>query len=182
MFLTPKHYKKCLVVVTHTLSSGIHLCSRQFKNNKVKPFILTKLHGYPKLKSLLCNGGVDMQSQLEVWRMFRKFETSSSSNQIPQRALTGSKLAQLIGNHLLNLHMDGKTWVQMCWNLCTYVNIMLELVDQSKIHPLLVNLLIRIPVPRSTREKKTRWDFQGNYGVQWVQISTQPIKHCSMWL
>ena len=66
MVLTPKHYKKCLVVVTHTLSFGIHLCSRQFKNNKVKPFILTKLHGYPKLKSLLCKGGVDMQSQLEV--------------------------------------------------------------------------------------------------------------------
>ena len=58
MVLTPKHYEKCLVVVTNTLSSGIHLCCRQFKNNKVKPFILTKLHGYPKLKSLLCNGGV----------------------------------------------------------------------------------------------------------------------------
>ena len=114
MVLTPKHYKKCLVVVTHTLSSGIHLCCSQFKNNKVKPFILTMLCGYPKLKSLLCNGGVYMQSQLEVWMMFRKFETSSSSNQIPQRALTGSKLAQLIGNHLLNLHTDGKTCVQMC--------------------------------------------------------------------
>ncbi|KAJ9706560.1 hypothetical protein PVL29_001837 [Vitis rotundifolia] len=56
MVLIPKHYKKCLAVVTHTLSSGIHLCS----------LILTKLRGYPKLKSLLCNGGVDMQSQLEV--------------------------------------------------------------------------------------------------------------------
>ena len=114
MVLTPKHYEKCLVVVTHTLLSEIHLCCRQFKNNKVKPFILTKLHGYLKLKSLLYNGGVDMQSQLEVWRMFRKFETNSSSNQIPQRASTGSKLAQLIRNHLLNLHMGGKTCVQMC--------------------------------------------------------------------
>ena len=66
MVLTPKHYKKCLVVVTHILSSGIHLCCRQFKNDKVKPFILTKLRGSPKLKPLLCNDGVDMQSQLEV--------------------------------------------------------------------------------------------------------------------
>ena len=80
MVLTPKHYEKCLVVVTHTLLSKIHLCCRQFKNNKVKPFILTELRGYPKLKSLLYNGGDDMQSQLEVWRMFRKFETNSSSN------------------------------------------------------------------------------------------------------
>ena len=80
MVLTPKHYEKCLVVVTHTLLSEIRLCCKQFKNNKVKPFILTELRGYPKLKSLLYNGGVDMQSQLEVWRMFRKFETNSSSN------------------------------------------------------------------------------------------------------
>ena len=123
-----------------------------------------------------------MQSQLEVWRMFRKFETNSSSNQIPQRASIGSKLAQLIGNHLLNLHTGGKTCVQMCWNLCTYANIMLELVDQSKRNSLSVNLLIRIPAPRNSREKKTMWDFQGNYGVQWVQISIQLIKRRSVWL
>ena len=40
--------------------------------------------------------------------MFRKFETNSYSNQIPQRASTGSKLVQLIRNHLLNLHTGGK--------------------------------------------------------------------------
>ena len=70
----------------------------------------------------------------------------------------------------------------MCWNLCTYVNIMLELVDQSKKDPLSVNLLIRIPVSRNSWEKKTWWDFQGNYGVQWVQISTKSIKYCYVWL
>lgn len=44
--LTPKHYEKCLAIVSHALSSGIHMCFRQFKNNKVKPFALSKLRGY----------------------------------------------------------------------------------------------------------------------------------------
>ncbi|KAK9268252.1 hypothetical protein L1049_010695 [Liquidambar formosana] len=44
--LTPKHYEKCLAVVPHTLSSGVYMCFRQLKNNKVKPFTLTKLRGY----------------------------------------------------------------------------------------------------------------------------------------
>uniref|UniRef100_A0A6N2K8A7 BAH domain-containing protein n=1 Tax=Salix viminalis TaxID=40686 RepID=A0A6N2K8A7_SALVM len=44
--LTPRHYDKCMTVVSHTSTSGAHLCFRQFKNNKIKPFALTKLHGY----------------------------------------------------------------------------------------------------------------------------------------
>ncbi|KAL6990644.1 hypothetical protein U1Q18_008762 [Sarracenia purpurea var. burkii] len=44
--LTPKHYEKCLAVVSHTSSTGIHMCFRQFKNNKVKPFSLSILRGY----------------------------------------------------------------------------------------------------------------------------------------
>ncbi|RVW30252.1 hypothetical protein CK203_088666 [Vitis vinifera] len=52
--LTPKHYEKCLAVVPQTLSSGIHLCCRQFKNNKVKPFTLTKLRGYSDQAILSC--------------------------------------------------------------------------------------------------------------------------------
>ncbi|CAK7323299.1 unnamed protein product [Dovyalis caffra] len=44
--LTPRHYEKCMVVVPHTSTSGVHMCFRQFKNNKIKPFALTKLQGY----------------------------------------------------------------------------------------------------------------------------------------
>lgn len=52
--LTPKHYEKCLALVPQTLSSGIHLCCRQFKNNKIKPFTLTKLRGYFDQAILSC--------------------------------------------------------------------------------------------------------------------------------
>ena len=44
--LTPKHYEKYLAAVPHTSLSEIHMCFRQFKNNKLKPFTLTKLRGY----------------------------------------------------------------------------------------------------------------------------------------
>lgn len=44
--LTPKHYEKCVAAVAPTSSPGIHMCFRQFKNNKIKPFTLPKLRGY----------------------------------------------------------------------------------------------------------------------------------------
>ncbi|PSS24763.1 DUF724 domain-containing protein [Actinidia chinensis var. chinensis] len=44
--LTPKHYKKCEAIVSHNSAAGIHMCFRQFVNNKVKPFSLSKLRGY----------------------------------------------------------------------------------------------------------------------------------------
>ncbi|PNS97201.1 hypothetical protein POPTR_016G007500v4 [Populus trichocarpa] len=44
--LTPRHYDKCVAVVPHASTLGVHMCFRQFKNNKIKPFALTKLHGY----------------------------------------------------------------------------------------------------------------------------------------
>ncbi|KAJ0017442.1 hypothetical protein Pint_09464 [Pistacia integerrima] len=44
--LTPMHYEKCVAAVPHTSTSSIHICFRQMKNNKIKPFTLTKLRGY----------------------------------------------------------------------------------------------------------------------------------------
>lgn len=44
--LTPRHYEKCVAVVPHSSPSSLHMCFRQIKNNKVKPFTLTKLRGY----------------------------------------------------------------------------------------------------------------------------------------
>nr|KYP62653.1 hypothetical protein KK1_017194 [Cajanus cajan] len=52
--LTPKHYDKYLAAVPHTSLSEIHTCFRQFKNNKLKPFALTKLRGYSNQSILSC--------------------------------------------------------------------------------------------------------------------------------
>ncbi|XP_004486338.1 uncharacterized protein [Cicer arietinum] len=44
--MTPKHYEKYQADVSNTSLSEIHICYRQLKNNKLKPFALTKLRGY----------------------------------------------------------------------------------------------------------------------------------------
>ncbi|XP_047341758.1 uncharacterized protein LOC124945375 [Impatiens glandulifera] len=44
--LTREHYEKCLAVIPHSLLARAHLCYRQFKSNRVKPFKLSKLPGY----------------------------------------------------------------------------------------------------------------------------------------
>ncbi|KAI3928583.1 hypothetical protein MKW98_024184 [Papaver atlanticum] len=52
--LTPEHHEKCLSVLPQMYSTKIHLCYRQFRNNTVKPFDLTKLRGYFEQPILLC--------------------------------------------------------------------------------------------------------------------------------
>lgn len=44
--LTRDHYEKCLAVIPHSLLARAHLCYRQFKSSRVKPFKLSKLPGY----------------------------------------------------------------------------------------------------------------------------------------
>ncbi|KAI7734417.1 hypothetical protein M8C21_004066 [Ambrosia artemisiifolia] len=46
LVLARKHYDKCVDTLPEDLLSRVHLCLRQFKNNRVKPFKLTKLCGY----------------------------------------------------------------------------------------------------------------------------------------
>ncbi|GAB2298982.1 hypothetical protein Dimus_033058 [Dionaea muscipula] len=52
--LTPEHYERCLAIVPHTFWSKLHFCFRQYKNDEVKPFGLSKLHGYLKQAVLSC--------------------------------------------------------------------------------------------------------------------------------
>ncbi|XAR67379.1 hypothetical protein NMG60_11002112 [Bertholletia excelsa] len=44
--LSREHYEKCLDVIPSAVLARVHLCHRQFKNNRVKPFKLSKLRGY----------------------------------------------------------------------------------------------------------------------------------------
>ncbi|XP_061344348.1 uncharacterized protein LOC133290289 [Gastrolobium bilobum] len=52
--LTPKHYEKYLAGLPHGPLSEIHMCFRQFKDNKLKPFKLSKLRGYSNQSVLSC--------------------------------------------------------------------------------------------------------------------------------
>ncbi|KAL2473511.1 agenet domain-containing protein/bromo-adjacent-like proteiny (BAH) domain-containing protein [Forsythia ovata] len=44
--LTPNHFQKCSAHSMQGLSFGIFMCHREFKNDKVNPFSLSKLRGY----------------------------------------------------------------------------------------------------------------------------------------
>ncbi|KAL4566901.1 hypothetical protein LXL04_031027 [Taraxacum kok-saghyz] len=44
--MTREHYERCFQILPEDLLTRVHHCSRQFKNNRVKPFKLSKLGGY----------------------------------------------------------------------------------------------------------------------------------------
>ncbi|XP_022733804.1 uncharacterized protein LOC111287475 isoform X2 [Durio zibethinus] len=52
--LTREHYEKCSAVFPDALLARVHVCSRQFRSNKVKPFDLSKLRGYFDQPILSC--------------------------------------------------------------------------------------------------------------------------------
>ncbi|KAJ4828680.1 hypothetical protein Tsubulata_022614 [Turnera subulata] len=52
--LTREHYEECLATFPDALATRVHLCFRQFRSNKVKPFDLTKLGGYFNQPILSC--------------------------------------------------------------------------------------------------------------------------------
>ncbi|XP_042478426.1 uncharacterized protein LOC122059606 [Macadamia integrifolia] len=54
IILTPEHFEKCLAALPETSSLKLHLCFRQFRNNRIKPFDLTKLRGYFDQTILSC--------------------------------------------------------------------------------------------------------------------------------
>ncbi|GMY30989.1 duf724 domain-containing protein 3 [Fagus crenata] len=54
--LTREHYEQCVASFPHALLARIHLCYRQFRNNRVKPFDLSKLRGYFDQPILSCLG------------------------------------------------------------------------------------------------------------------------------
>ncbi|XP_068338364.1 uncharacterized protein [Pyrus communis] len=54
--LTREHYEKCLAVFPQALLARVHCCCRQFRSNKVKPFDLSKMHGYFDQPILSCLG------------------------------------------------------------------------------------------------------------------------------
>ncbi|GAB2224738.1 hypothetical protein Drorol1_Dr00005508 [Drosera rotundifolia] len=52
--LIPEHYARCRDVIPQIFWSKLHLCFRQYKNDEIKPFALSVLHGYHKQAVLSC--------------------------------------------------------------------------------------------------------------------------------
>ena len=52
--LNREHYEKCLAAIPHGFLVKVHMCYRQFRNNRIKPFDLSKLRGYFDQPILSC--------------------------------------------------------------------------------------------------------------------------------
>ncbi|XP_038685984.1 uncharacterized protein LOC119985712 isoform X1 [Tripterygium wilfordii] len=52
--LTREHYDKCLAVFPESYLAKVYLCSRRFRNNRVKPFDVSELRGYFEQPILSC--------------------------------------------------------------------------------------------------------------------------------
>ncbi|KAG7037335.1 DUF724 domain-containing protein 3 [Cucurbita argyrosperma subsp. argyrosperma] len=52
--LNREHYEKCVNAFPHDSLSKVHLCYRQFKSNRLKPFDLSKLRGYYDQPAFSC--------------------------------------------------------------------------------------------------------------------------------
>ncbi|KAI4340020.1 hypothetical protein MLD38_024898 [Melastoma candidum] len=65
--LSREHFHKCSTALSHALPSKVHMCFRQFRNNRVKSFDLTKLRGYFNQPILSCLFTSPMQKPDSDW-------------------------------------------------------------------------------------------------------------------
>lgn len=149
--LTPEHYEKCTAVPAHVSSGVIHLCSRQFRKNKLKTFDVSKLRGYFQQKILssmgemeeLGQGGIIKQGakRSRSCRGGERFVTSNSglrmsaSGPVDQNSKFGlpnrGQLALHYSEpHLFPLKVDDKvellcqdSGIRGCWFKCTILQI-----------------------------------------------------------
>lgn len=122
--LTREHYEKLLPAFSPVSSNRIHMCFRQFRNNKVKAFDLSKLRGYRDQPILSClnldsfqylaeedeelNLGDDVRPE---GKRSKRSRGSSQHLEDHQRVRKISRSQQMVDTAFRNLHYarsDGK--------------------------------------------------------------------------
>ncbi|XP_059307103.1 uncharacterized protein LOC132058784 [Lycium ferocissimum] len=96
--LTPRDYEKYISLIPENLSSGLYMCFREFRNNKVIPFSLSKLDGYynQTIFTMLCSR---QKSKGHKFHEVKDLNREDPSRQGPSRsrsAREGPKLERQI--------------------------------------------------------------------------------------
>nr|KYP40288.1 hypothetical protein KK1_038402 [Cajanus cajan] len=135
--LTREHYEKCMPFFSPTSTERIHLCFRQFRSNKVKPFDLSKLRGYHAQPILSCLHLDSTQNPEKLTReneenkqmmVYKTFQVANYAR--PERILLSLKQVecQPWSNHTYKI--DDKiellcqdSGIRGCWFRCTVVQV-----------------------------------------------------------
>uniref|UniRef100_A0A1J3I3I8 BAH domain-containing protein n=1 Tax=Noccaea caerulescens TaxID=107243 RepID=A0A1J3I3I8_NOCCA len=100
--LTREHYEECVASFPNSLLAKVHMCYRQLRNNKVKPFNLSKLRGYLDQPIMAClssmeTGPVDCNKEEDA-------ELSEGENVMVGAERSKRKQAGMMSDHLLTIY------------------------------------------------------------------------------
>ena len=120
--LTREHYEKCSAVFPDALLARVHVCSRQFRSNKVKQFDLSKLRGYFDQPILSClnsspfsesdsmNHGLNEEEEEELSpsENIKLGNKRTRTNRSSQRFVTDQSGNRISGNYLMTCETSYK--------------------------------------------------------------------------
>ncbi|KAL3519284.1 hypothetical protein ACH5RR_017433 [Cinchona calisaya] len=115
--LTPNHFKKCLALLPENLSSGIYVCHREFKNNKIRPFCLSKLRGYDKqaiISSL--DHHQDSRNKIKAHKHSEEndFQSEDSTRQWTRRTRSQREFQKQESSHYVRTNLIPENQIEKC--------------------------------------------------------------------
>ncbi|CAH2069813.1 unnamed protein product [Thlaspi arvense] len=102
--LTREHYEECVASFPNSLLARVHMCYRQFRNSKVKPFELSKLRGYLDQPIMSCLSSMEAGSVDCAVSKEEDEECSEGENVMVGAERSKRKQAGMMSNHLLTTY------------------------------------------------------------------------------
>ncbi|KAJ4907676.1 agenet domain-containing protein / bromo-adjacent homology (BAH) domain-containing protein [Raphanus sativus] len=104
--LTREHYEECVASFPNSLLARVHMCYRQLKKNKIKPFDLSKLRGYLDQPIMSCLSSVEAGGPVVCGMNREEDEQWSEGDNVMMVGAERSKKkqARMMSDHLLTAY------------------------------------------------------------------------------
>ncbi|CAH8381810.1 unnamed protein product [Eruca vesicaria subsp. sativa] len=100
--LTRDHYEECIASFPNSLLARVHMCYRQLKKNKIKPFDLSKLRGYLDQPIMSCLSSAEADAV--VCGMSKEEDEQWSEGENVMVGAERSKKKRMMSDHLLTAY------------------------------------------------------------------------------